>query len=198
MTGLIVPVVLLLALSGVPSFAQAPAAPAAQAAAPAPAPRPPFPEGAKIAYLNLQRVANESAEGKASTGRIQALNEQKLKELGEKNKALQALQQKLQQTASVMNDAARTQLEKDIERQQVEIQRFTQDAQAETQDLQQDLQSEFQRKLVPIIQEVAVGKGLHFVFSQIDSGLVWAEPGLDITDDVIQKFDQASAKGQTK
>lgn len=158
----------------------------------------PFPAGAKFAYINLQRVASESSEGKTSTSKIQALNDKKVKELGDKNKQLQALQQKLQQSSSVMSDAARGQLEKEIEKQQVEIQRFTQDAQAEAQDLQQELQNEFQRKLVPIIQQVATEKSLQFVFSQIDSGIVWAEPGLDITNDVIKKFDQAGAKPASK
>ena len=61
------------------------------AATPPPAPRP-FPEGAKIAYVVLQRVANESAEGKTASTRIQALQQRRRAELNEKNKQLQALQ----------------------------------------------------------------------------------------------------------
>ena len=44
-------------------------------------------------------------------------------------------------------------------------------------------------RLTPIIQEVANDKGLHLLFSVVDSGLVWADPALDITTEVIQKFD---------
>ena len=43
-----------------------------------------------------------------------------------------------------MSDAARAQLEKEIERQTVEGQRFEQDAQAELNELQQELQHDFQ------------------------------------------------------
>ena len=46
-------------------------------------------------------------------------------------------------------------------------------------------------RLTPIIQEVANDKGLHMLFSVVDSGLVWADPALDITTEVIQKFDAA-------
>ena len=51
--------------------AGAPAAQTPPAAAPAAAPAPPrpFPEGAKIAYVNVQRIATESSEG---PGRDQA------------------------------------------------------------------------------------------------------------------------------
>jgi outer membrane protein len=177
--------------------AQAPAQPAAQAPAqpaapPAPAPPRPFPEGAKVAFVNIQRVANESAEGKAATAKVKELNDRKLAELGERQKSIQAAHQKLQQNLTVLSDTARAQAEKDIERQQVELQRATQDAQEEVQELQQELQIEFQKKLLPVINALSIEKGLHMVFSQVDSGLVWADPGLDITAEVIRRFDQAT------
>ena len=95
----------------------------------------------------------------------------------------------------MMNDAARGALEKDIEKLQVDIQRYTQDAQAEVQELQQELQNEFQRKLLPIIDAVAKEKNLQMVFSVADAGVVWAYPGLDVTGDVIKRFDQVVAPG---
>lgn len=166
-----------------------PAAPAPQAAAQPPRP---FPQEGKIAFLNVQRIANDTEQGKVSTERVQALNEQKVTELADKNNQLQAAQQKLQTSGSVLSESARLQLEREIERIQVDIQRFTQDAQTEVRDLQQELQDDFQRRLLPVIQQVATEKSLHMVFSQADAGLVWADTGLDITMDVIARFDEAN------
>ena len=70
-------------------------------------------------------------EGKAAVTRINTLIQKKQKEGEDKQKALQANQQKLQTSGGVMNEQARSQLEKEIERQQVDGQRFQQDAQAE-------------------------------------------------------------------
>jgi outer membrane protein len=194
MKALLVASVLTLTLVAAPALAQAPAGQApAQPPAAAAAPARPFPEGARVAYVNIQRIANESAEGKAATAKVKALNDKKVLELGEKNKSLQTAQQKLQQSMSVLSDSARGQLEKDIEKLQVEIQRYTQDAQAEVQELQQELQGDFQKKLLPVLNAVAAEKGLHMVLSQVDSGLVWADPGLDITADVVKRFDSATA-----
>jgi outer membrane protein len=196
-------------LAAAPTFAQGtpapvPPAPAGQQPAPKPAPPAtppaqiappptatprPFPEGAKIAYINIQRVANESGEGKTLTAKVQALVQKKQAEANDKNKALQADQQKLQSGGSVLSDAARAELEKKIERQNVDIQRMTQDAQQEVQELQQELQNEFQRKLLPIVQKVFDEKGLHILFSAADAGIVLADPGLDITNEVIKRFD---------
>ena len=181
-------------LSAAPTFAAqgAPAAPAPAAAqAPAPPVQRPFPTGTKYAFVNIQRIAAESAAGKTLAGKVQALNQQKVNELNEKNKALQASQQKLEAGASVLSATAAAQLQKDIERQQIDIQRFTEDAQQEVTNLQTQLQDEFQVRLTPIIQEVANDRDLHLLFSVVDSGLVWADPALDITTEVIQKFDAA-------
>jgi len=189
---------LTLVLGSAPLLAQgtAPASPppAAQAA---PAQPRPFPEGTKFAFINIQRVAGESTEGKASTAKVQALNQQKVAQLNDLNKKLQADQAKLQQQTSVMSDAARGQLERDIDRQQKEIQRFTQDAQEEVQQLQQDLQNGFQARLLPVIQQLVAERGLQILFSQNDSGIVWADSALDVTNDVIKRFDSAPPASTT-
>jgi outer membrane protein len=212
MRGFAAAVALSVMLAATPTFAQTPPAqpapkpeqqPPAQPAPkpgqqppPAPvAPQParPFPEGAKVAYINIQRIANESTEGKSATAKVQAVVQKKQAEANEKNKALQADQQKLAAGASVMSEASRAELEKKIERQNVELQRMTQDAQQEVQELQQTLQNQFQQKLMPIVQQVASARGIHVLFSAADSGIVWADPGLDITADVIKQFDTGTA-----
>jgi outer membrane protein len=141
----------------------------------------------------LQRIANESAEGKTATTRIQGLQQKKAAELNEKNKQLQTAQQRLEKEASVLSASAAGELQKQVERLTVEIQRFTQDAQAEVQELQQQLQQDFQVRLEPVLQEIGREKGLHFIFNGPDAGLVWADIALDISDDVIQKLDAKAA-----
>jgi outer membrane protein len=177
-----------------PAQQQPPAVPPAAAPQAAPAPAPKFPEGAKYAFINIQRIASESAEGKASSSRIEALRAKKAAELTEKNKAVEALQAK--QRSAVMSEAAAAQVQKDIDKAQVDIQRMTQDAQAELQDLQNELQLDFQRKVGPVIEAVAREKELQLLFSQADSGLVWADAGLDLTAEVIRRLDAASAAAQ--
>jgi Skp family chaperone for outer membrane proteins len=143
--------------------------------------------------VNLQAIAASTADGRASTAKINALAQKKQQEGSEKAKKLQDNQQKLQTTGTVMSDAARMQLEKEIERQQIEGQRFEQDAQAELNELQQQLQQEFQDKLMPILIEMSKEKGLQALFSGVDSGIIWVEPGIDLTIDAIQRMDAAKA-----
>jgi len=177
----------------------APTAPAAPATAPAAqtppapaAPPKPFPEGAKIAYVNVQAIASNSVEGKAATSKLDELRKKKANELAEKNKALQAAQTKLQQGATVLSDQARAGLDKDIEKINRDIQFFQQDANTELQELQNSLQGDFQDKLNPILEAVATEKGLHMLIDITNSGAVWANSGLDLTAEVIRRFDASS------
>lgn len=183
-----------------PAAPQTPAPAAPQTPAPAPAPAAPreFPAGAKIAYVVLQRIANESADGRVATTRIQAMQQKKAAELTEKQKALTTAQQKLEKEGSVMSLSAQGDLQKQIERINVEVQRFTQDAQQEVQELQQQLQAEFQQRLEPVLQAVAQEKGLQFVFNGPDAGLVWADAALDISTDVIRRLDAAKPAAPAK
>jgi outer membrane protein len=151
-----------------------------------------------VAYVVLQRIANESADGRVATTRIQALQQKKAAELNERNKQLTGMQQKLEKEGSVMSASASAELQKQIEKLNVEVQRFTQDAQAEVQELQQQLQQEFQEKLNPVLQAVAAEMGLHFVFNGPDAGLVWADAALDISSDVIKKLDASAGKPAPK
>ena len=58
-----------------------------------------------------------------------------------------------------------------------------------------EVQSEFVKKLSPIIDQIASERGLLIVFNAPESGISWAAPGLDLTLDVVKKLD--AAKGGT-
>jgi Skp family chaperone for outer membrane proteins len=176
-----------------------PAAPAQTTppATPAPPvlpPPAPFPAGAKAGFVNLQAIAQLTAEGKAAAAKVNALAQKKQTEGAAKAKSLQDNQTKLQTSGTVMSDAARAQLEKEIERQTVEGQRFEQDAQAELNELQQELQKEFQDKLMPILVDISKEKGLQVLFSAGDAGVIWIEPGIDLTMEAVKRMDTTPSK----
>ena len=154
--------------------AQQPAAPAARGRATAPAavapagpPTTPLPAGAKIAYVNVQYIASNSADGKAANTKISALVSKKQTEAA----ALKTPQDQ---------------------------QRFQQEVQQEVQKLQTDLQGDFQRKLFPALQQLAQDKHLSMLLSAQDAGLIWAEPGLDLTAEALKRFDAATAAPAAK
>jgi len=182
-----------LSLSGIgPAAAQTPPAPApapAQAAAPA------FPAGATLAFVNTAAVASQSKLGQSFAGELDALREAKNTELTAKRAELQAAQQKLQDALS-MTEAARAQLQRDVDRLGRELQFMTDGAQAEMTSLQEDVQRRFDQALGPVLDQVAGAHQLQMVFGLNESGLVWASPALNLTAEVIQALDAGRAPGQ--
>jgi outer membrane protein len=162
---------------------------AAQPAAPKPATPPaPFPQDSKIAFVDIQSIASGSVAGKEATKKLSELTTKKSAEIAEKNKQLQAAQGKLQSGGGVLSDSARALIEKEVDRLNRDIQFANTNAQAEVQELQNDLQGDFQKKLMPIIEEVAKEKGLYVVFTS-EAGVAFVHPGLNITDEVIKRLD---------
>ena len=130
--------------------------------------------------------------GKVAASKVNALAAKKQTEGADKAKALQANQTRLQTSGSVMSDTARALLEKEIERQTIDGQRFEQDAQAELTELQQQLQQEFQGKLLPVLVQLSEEKGLQVLFSAGDAGVIWIEPGIDLTLEAVKRMDAAT------
>jgi outer membrane protein len=189
------------------AFAQGQApAPAPATAAQAPAPQDqtladadqlppqqvPFREGFKYAYINIQEIVARSKEGQQASTSINAMREKFSKELAEREKAMQSTQQKLQSQGAVLSDTARLQLQTELERQQRDLQRMAEDAQQDIDRFTERLQQEFMTKLNPVIDRVAMEKKVDLIFNAADSGLVWAAPGTNLTNEVIAAFDQSS------
>ena len=191
MTASVAAAALAAALVAVPVLAQ-PAGTQAPPQAP-PAQTPPataaaFPEGARVAFIQGQRILELSVEGKSAQAKIEAFRQRKLDEIAQKNKALEAAQQKVAQGPP---GDSRLAAQRDVDRLQVEIQRLQQDAQRELDEYRQELNREFEKKLSPIVQQIIGEKGLLILFGSEAAGLVWADPAVDLTMEVIKRFDAA-------
>jgi len=170
--------------------------------------------GQSFAYVDIQRVAAESTEGQTANTKVDELSQQKLAEIETRNangqgevtalsQELQEAQENLEQGQNVISPEAAatlqrqiTRLQRDIDRTatdvQADIQRMSQDAEIEVQELQQQLQSEFERRLVPAINQLATQQGLSFLFNA-QQGLVWADPSLDLTQALIDLVNGTAA-----
>lgn len=178
-----------------PPATQTPAKPAIPPAATA-APVIPLPEGTKIAFIDLQRVADESSVGKAAMAQIKVLSDKKVAEIQSLQTQQNSLEQKRQTSSSVMTPQALQQTDKDIERLKLDIQYKQSAAQKEVEDLQGELMGDFVQKVAPIVDAYAKEKGLLAVMS-VDrqaGNPFWAAPGMEISADIIKRLDAAVKK----
>jgi Skp family chaperone for outer membrane proteins len=169
-----------------PPTLQTPAAPA------------PFPEGAKIGFVNFQRLVDQSALGKQGVQKLQALAEAKKGELAAHDKRVQALQQEIQSQASVLSPAVLAQKNAEMQKLQGEAQLMQQSAQTEYDLLQNQLLDEFEKMALPIIEKLRVERGLWFVLAIQEGGglaVVAVDPGLNLTAEVAKRMDAPAGAG---
>ena len=145
---------------------------------------------ARLAYFSPQRAFALSSDGKAAEAKLSALEAERGKEIAARNARLQDMQKSLQQGASVLGDTALRQRELEVERFQIDMKRFLEDAQAEFLGVQRNLENSFFAKLRPALDAVAKERNLLFVINEDAGLLAWANPALDITADVVKRLGQ--------
>jgi len=116
----------------------------------------------KTMVVSLQRIAAESADGRAAGQRLQALLQKLTQDLAAKQKEL------AQPTG-------------------VEFQRLAQQSQVDYANAQRQAQVELRAKMAPIVADIATQRGVEVVLNS--DMVVWAAPRLDVTDAVIAKLD---------
>ena len=175
------------------AFAQT-APPLVQASKPAAESQPVrlFPADARFAFIDFQRVAQDSAPGKLAARILKEFGDKKRSEIDGQNKQLQAMTAK--KDTGDLSGPALAQVAKDVDRLQREIQFAQQSAQVEFQQMREELEGDLQKKVIPVVADLAKERSLHAVFTA-DSGLFYLLPALDISDEVIKRVSAPPKKG---
>ena len=148
---------------------------------------PTFPSTAKIAFINLQTIAQESIAGKAAASQLKKFQDTKLLEIQSKSQAVKALQDK-QTGSTVLTAPAAAQVQKDLDRAQMDLQYAQQAAQKEFDDLQRELMTAFSDRVAPVVEQVRAERELWAVWA-IDESLAALMPGLDVSLEVVRRLD---------
>jgi Skp family chaperone for outer membrane proteins len=180
-----------------PPATQKPADPAQKPAEAKPRPPVPFPEGARVAFVNFDYVAQTSDEGKAMIARLQEMQKKKTGELADRQKKLDEARKKAADQSSLMNEQARAQVERDVVRLQRDLEDAQQDATNEFNDFSQKIQNEFGQKIRPLLEAIAKEKGIHLVLRAVPEVIAYAHEGIDISEELVQRLN-AGAKAPAK
>src|SRR5688572_12083839 len=143
--------------------------------------------GVRLAVFSPQRAFAESADGKAGIAGLRALQEKRKREIEERSKGLQAQEDALKRSLGVLNEDSKSQRTKQLEKLRLDTQRFIEDAQAELLGVQRDIENAFALKLQPALEQIVKSRGIQLVFNLDAAPLVWFDPSLDITAEVVKQ-----------
>jgi Skp family chaperone for outer membrane proteins len=143
-----------------------------------------------VAYISSQRLLNEVAEARTELAKVQALQAQKNSELRAKQQEIEATRR---QIAAAADAGARNTLMKQEDEQRQELQRLAQQAQAELQKLQREVQAGLQVQVKKATEELSREQNIRLVLNA-DTTVIWAAPGMDVTNQLIDKLNAQSAQ----
>ena len=141
-----------------------------------------------IAVIDVQQVVNESAAGKETMTKLRKLQDDKLAEGRKKADDLDGLRKQLATQRATLTEAKVVELEKQIEDRQVDLQRFSDDTKQQLADAQRRELDVLEKQIMPIINELGRELKIQMIFNKFQSGLVYADDAVDITEQVVRRF----------
>lgn len=144
----------------------------------------------RIGVVNFQKILTESAPGKASVARLTALQRDRLTKAKQMNDELQRLETSLNNPA--LTPAQRNTVGQQMTEKQVAIKRFAEDAEKEIGSARvRELQT-LQERLRPVIDSMGKEMGMAALFDKQESGIIYSNDAIDITNTVIVRFNAAA------
>ncbi len=172
-------------------LAMAMAAVVAAAAGPARAQEPPK---QAIAVIDVNLLVQDSAAGKEAMVRLKKAQDEKVAERKKMTDEINGLQKQLESQRSTLTDGKIADLQKQIEDKSIALKRFDDDAQQQLEENKRKELDGLEKQIMPIIQELGKERKLLLIFNKFQSGLVYADDSVDITDEVLKRFNTRVTK----
>jgi Skp family chaperone for outer membrane proteins len=171
--------------------------PVAPVSTPAPAPQlavpAPLPADARLGYVNLQAVFNESNLGREALVQVKTLSDRLSLQLDARLKEIQGLSEKIKTQQGIASETAMTTWNVDLARLQREAQFAQQEARIQVEQLQQALLAGFQKRVMPLVEKLRAERGLTMIFTLQDgqsSGvtILAADPRVDLSGELVTRL----------
>ena len=146
----------------------------------------------KVAVINMQNAIVASKDGQKAGQELTAKFAPRQKEFDAQRSELATLQDQLQKGGNTLAPEKVAQLQKDIDEKGRRLQRIQTDVRDEYTADQQRLLVPLEQKMVAIITQYAKQKGFNVVLDT-SGPVVFADPAIDITKDIVALYDAAPA-----
>ena len=149
---------------------------------------------AKIAVVNSQDVLEKSIEGKRVLNQLAEQDKKNQDQLAKLDEEIRKLETRLNTQRLTLSEEALLQLNSDLTRKRTERTRLSEDMARDMQELQYRLYTRLQNELIPIIEQIGKEKGFDLILDLGRSGAVYVNPAIDITEEVIKRYDALKTK----
>ncbi len=146
----------------------------------------------KIAAIDLQQALERSVEGQSVLLELKQKEQAIMSELGKYDRQILSLESKMRTQRLTLNEEAQQKLAFELETARIQRHRVEEDARKEFQRLQFTLVSKLRNEVLAVVNGYAKEQQISLVFDlSAPGGVVFCAPALDITAEVIRRYDSA-------
>jgi outer membrane protein len=141
-----------------------------------------------VAVIDVQRVVTDSDPGKEALQRLRTLQDEKIAEGRNLQTDLETLREQFNKQRLTLSEQKLAEMSGQIEDKTIALQRFEDDAKRSLEEARRTTLGSLEERIMPIINQIGKERGFTLIFNKFQSGLVYADDAVDITDDVIRRF----------
>jgi outer membrane protein len=152
----------------------------------------------KIGLVDLFKAVNESEQGKKAKAELESMIKGKQDNLEEKGKAIEKLKTELDKQGGVLSAEAKKAKEEEMERLTREYQRTVSDSQNDVRKKEGELTGRIVKDLRDVVTAIAQEDKYTLILEKAEGLILFSDNSLEITDQVIKRFDESKSKNGKK
>ncbi len=143
----------------------------------------------KIAIVDIQLIMQQSKAGVKAVGELETLQKNSISKVQAKKSEVEKLAADINKQKASLSQTALQNKNIELNKKSVELERLQNDLNAEFQNTYAMKLEEVARELEPVLNDYAKEKGFDIVFIKQPGVMAYASDTVDITSDVISRFD---------
>ena len=149
-------------------------------------------QAVKIGVVDVQQILNQSQRGQAVKQKLEQERAVRQKELDGRQQELVKLQAEYEKQAPVLSEQAKREKKEALERRVRDARRVAEDANRDFEKRVREAEMETTREIFGVIQEYGKDQGFSVILER--SSLVFSASAVDVTADVIKRYDGKTGK----
>ncbi len=144
--------------------------------------------GFRVAFVDLQKALQTVDAGKNAKGALEKEVTSKREDLEKREADLRKEAEGFEKKAAIMSDAAKQAKQAELQKKFAELQKSAAESQMDLQKRERELTKPIIDELRSIIEGLGKEKGYTLILERNEGGVLYAQGGDDLTENVIEKF----------
>ncbi len=143
----------------------------------------------KIGFVNPQKIIEDSVAGKAAYASLKQVQESHRQVIEGKKAEIDGAEEELQKQYFTLSESARAEKEEAIRKAKTDFKRMLEDADGDLSVKEKSYLEKIDKEVMQLINKIAKDEGYSIILGMNGPSVLYADPGLDLTDKVVKAYD---------